>query len=53
MTQVKWSVAPDQVFDTIAKWVLRDGFDIVIDMEKSKGSHIVDARMWRSYLTPR
>ena len=37
------SVKPNQVFDTIAKWVLRDGFDIVIDMEKSKGSHIVDA----------
>lgn len=54
MTQVKWSVAPDQVFDTIAKWVLRDGFDIVIDMEKSKGSHIVDARngdQWLDFYT--
>lgn len=54
MTQVKWSVSPDQVFSTIEKWVLRDGFDIVIDMEKSKGSHIVDARsgdQWLDFYT--
>jgi len=39
----KYAVAPDKVFSTIAKVMLRDGFDIVIDMEKSEGSHVVDA----------
>lgn len=37
-----FSVAPKDVFSSIAQWMLRDGFDIVIDMEKSQGSHIVD-----------
>ena len=30
------SVAPKDVFSTIEKLLLRDGFDIVIDMEQSK-----------------
>lgn len=54
MAHVKWSVTPDQVFPTIEKWMLRDGFDIVIDMEKSKGSHIVDAKtgdQWLDFYT--
>jgi L-lysine 6-transaminase len=50
MAHVKWSVTPDQVFPTIEKWMLRDGFDIVIDMEKSKGSHIVDAKTGDQWL---
>ena len=29
-------VAPKDVFSTIEKLLLRDGFDIVIDMENSK-----------------
>ena len=37
-----FSVAPKDVFKTISKLLLRDGFDIVIDMEKSKGSHIIN-----------
>ncbi len=40
----KFSVAANDVFPAIEKWMLRDGYDIVIDMEKSKGSHVVDAR---------
>ncbi|MDL2298772.1 L-lysine 6-transaminase [Synergistaceae bacterium OttesenSCG-928-D05] len=39
----KCSVAPEKVFSTIEELMLRDGFDIVIDMEKSQGSHIIDA----------
>ncbi len=39
----KFSVAPKDVFKTIEKLLLRDGFDIVIDMEKSRGSHVYDA----------
>jgi L-lysine 6-transaminase len=41
---VKFNVTPDEVFPAIDKYMLRDGFDIVIDMDKSKGSHIIDAR---------
>lgn len=37
------SVAPKEVFSTIEEVMLRDGYDIVIDMEKSKDSHIIDA----------
>ncbi len=40
----KFSLAPNEVFPAIEKWMLRDGYDIVIDMEKSKGSHVIDAR---------
>lgn len=38
-----YSVAPEKVFSTIEELMLRDGFNIVIDMEKSRGSHIIDA----------
>lgn len=40
---IQYSVPTDQVFPEIEKYLLRDGFDIVIDMEKSQGSHIVNA----------
>ncbi|MDO4988778.1 MAG: L-lysine 6-transaminase [Synergistes sp.] len=39
----KCSVAPKDVFPTIEKFLLRDGFDIVVDLEKSLGSHITDS----------
>jgi len=45
-----FSVAPKDVFSTIESLMLRDGFDIVIDMEKSKGSHIVDAATGAQWL---
>jgi L-lysine 6-transaminase len=47
---VKFSVTPDEVFPAIEKWMLRDGYDIVIDMEKSKGSHVFDARTGDDWL---
>ncbi len=45
-----FSIPPKEVFSTIAEWMLRDGFDIVIDMEKSRGSHIVDASTGDAWL---
>lgn len=39
----KCTVAPEKVFSTIEEVMLRDGYDIVIDMEKSRGSHIFDS----------
>ncbi|MCK4247368.1 MAG: L-lysine 6-transaminase [Methanomicrobia archaeon] len=44
------SVNPEKVFEILKKRMLVDGFDIVIDMEKSQGSYIVDARDGKKYL---
>jgi L-lysine 6-transaminase len=43
-------VAPDAVFPTLRRHMLVDGFDIVIDLKKSRGSFIVDARTGKLYL---
>lgn len=54
MSEVSWSVKPEEVFPSIAMHMLRDGFDIVIDMEKSKGSRIVnmlDGKEWLDFYT--
>lgn len=39
-----FSVRPEEVMDVLRKYILVDGFDVVIDMERSQGSYIVDAR---------
>jgi L-lysine 6-transaminase len=46
----KFNITPNEVFPAIEKYMLRDGYDIVIDMEKSKGSHVVDARTGDDWL---
>lgn len=43
-------VPPGKVIDTLAKRILVDGFHIVVDLERSKGSYMVDARNGRKYL---
>jgi len=43
-------ITPDKVHDTIAAHMLADGFDVVFDLEKSRGSYLHDARSGRSYL---
>ena len=43
-------VRPGKVIDTLAKYILVDGFHIVVDLERSKGSYMVDARNGRKYL---
>ena len=43
-------ISPDKTLDTLRKYMLVDGYDVVIDFEKSKGNTIVDARDGRSYL---
>ena len=37
-------ISPALAIPTLRRHMLVDGFDIVIDLEKSKGSYIVDAR---------
>jgi len=44
------TMTPDRAMETLKKWMLVDGFDVLIDFEKSKGCRIVDARNGRSYL---
>jgi L-lysine 6-transaminase len=39
-----------RVRDTIAQHVLADGYDLILDLEASHGSRLVDARDGRSYL---
>ncbi len=44
------TVSPDQVFPILEKNILVDGFHIVIDLEKSHGSIMVDALDGKEYL---
>jgi len=40
----KVTVKPDKVHTTIAGHMLADGFDVVLDLEKSKGTRMFDSR---------
>ena len=41
---------PDRVFEVLARHMLVDGFHLVMDLEKSQGSWLVDARDGKKYL---
>jgi len=43
-------IAPNDVHKTIGKHMLADGMEQVINLEKSHGSWLVDARDEREYL---
>jgi L-lysine 6-transaminase len=43
-------IAPDRVHESLAKHLLVDGYDIVLDLERSKGRQLYDARGDRYYL---
>jgi L-lysine 6-transaminase len=43
-------VTPASTIATLRKHMLVDGFDIVVDLRKSQGSHIVDASTGKRYL---
>ncbi|UCH71700.1 MAG: L-lysine 6-transaminase [Thermoplasmatales archaeon] len=38
------SIQPNNVHDTLAKYIIVDGFDLVLDLKKSKGCQIYDSR---------
>jgi L-lysine 6-transaminase len=44
------TVTPERVHETIAGHMLADGFDIVLDLEKSKGARLYDSRGGRYIL---
>ncbi len=43
-------VQPKDVLDTLKKHILVDGFHIVLDLEKSEGCYMVDARDGKKYI---
>lgn len=43
-------IAPQFVKSTISKHMLADGMDIIVDLERSKGSWLVDQRNGDKYL---
>jgi L-lysine 6-transaminase len=49
-TDLRTTVRPDGVFDSLKKSILVDGFHVVVDLEKSHGSVLVDARDGKEYL---
>ncbi len=44
------ALAPELVRETLARSILADGFDFVLDLQKSRGSHLVDARSGERFL---
>jgi L-lysine 6-transaminase len=49
-TEKSIHVQPEDVFDVLKQHMLVDGFHLVMDLEKSHGSWIVDARDGKTYL---
>lgn len=43
-------VLPAQVIQSLSQHLLVDGFDLVIDFQKSQGSYLVDAKTGKKYL---
>ena len=43
-------IAPENVIPTLRRRMLVDGFDLVLDLEKSRGVRLVDARDGKEYL---
>jgi L-lysine 6-transaminase len=43
-------VHPNAVLDTLRKYMLVDGLDIVMDLERSQGAYIYDSRTGKPYL---
>ena len=50
MTTRTAPIAPAQVHEVLARHMLADGYDIVLDLERSRGRRLYDARRGRSYL---
>lgn len=43
-------ITPDDVRPVLARSILADGLDLVLDVERSHGSYLIDARSGRGYL---
>jgi L-lysine 6-transaminase len=49
-TFIKHQITPDSVMDTLRNYMLVDGLDLVIDLEKSHGTYLYDSRRKKEYL---
>ena len=49
-TAIDRSIAPNQVHSTLSKHMLADGLDFVLDLDKSQGAYLYDARDGKRYL---
>ncbi|MET0702204.1 MAG: L-lysine 6-transaminase [Mycobacterium sp.] len=47
---VTTEIAPADVHDVLARNILADGMDLVLDLDRSRGCYLVDARDGRRYL---
>ena len=45
-----WSVSPDEVIATLKQHILVDGFKLIYDCERSRGSRLVDAASGKSWI---
>lgn len=43
-------IAPQDIMPTLKRRILADGFDLVLDLDRSRGSRLVDARSGKEYL---
>ncbi|MEX2600023.1 MAG: L-lysine 6-transaminase [Balneolaceae bacterium] len=50
MTQLNPSIAANDVHATLKKIMQADGYELVLDLEKSKGAYLHDAKTGRDYL---
>src|SRR5919199_347584 len=50
LTRPARAVEPTEVHDSLARHLLVDGFELVLDLSASRGSTLVDARDGTSYL---
>jgi len=44
------NISPDNTFVTLGKHILLDALDLVVDLKRSQGAYIVDARTGKKYL---
>jgi L-lysine 6-transaminase len=49
-TTTKVSLSPDEVLGTLSRHILVDGYHVVMDLERSSGSYLYDARSGRPML---
>src|SRR6201990_2992379 len=49
-TELAAAIGPADVRDVLARSILADGLDFVLDIDRSSGSYLVDARTGRRYL---
>lgn len=43
-------MTPDQVHPTLARYILKDGMKMVLDMQQSRGAHLVDRLSGKTYV---